>query len=565
MTDIQTEVVFSDSEQFNQIIHGAKKLFDAVKTTMGPSGNTVIIEHGYNKFPTITKDGVTVAKAIQLKPKLESVGASLIKEVASKTNEIAGDGTTTATVFAYTLLEESSKKIANGMSPLSIKKGIDAALNDSIKILDNLTNKISTYEESVSVATISANGDAELGKLIAQAVSEVGPNGVVTVEPSKNFNTTLHLTNGMLLDSGYINPYFITNSEKSNAILENPYVLITDQKIVAVSDIIPLLEAINTSKNSLLIICDDVEGDALNALITNKMRGTIKVCAVRAPSYGDHRHDLLSDMADVLGTEIYGGVGGIPLNKVNLKMLGRISKATINKNSSVLVTRGTEEETKRLSDRVAMLENALNSGSETDARNIDRIRMRLAKLTGSVAVIRVGGSTEAEMGERKDRIEDALNATVAANREGVVVGGGFALLRCAYELSKYLKNNNPYLKVDQIIQDFGFYAGYQAFITACEAPFKTIVSNAGESSELLYSDAKRAFQAEENGNKEEYKKYGYNARTHAWGNLLEQGVLDPVLVTKSAVSYSASIIGLAISCKAVILDGFVDDKKGMEQ
>jgi len=561
MTDIQTEVVFSDSEQFGQVLQGAKKLFDAVKTTMGPSGNTVIIEHGYNKFPTITKDGVTVAKAINLKPKLESIGASLIKEVASRTNEVAGDGTTTATVFAYTLLEEANKRISSGISPLGIKSGIDAALKDSVVILDGLTTKISTYDESVSVATISANGDKELGHLIAKAVTEVGVNGVVTVEPSKSFNTTLHLTNGMLLDSGYLNPYFITSSEKSNCVLDDPYVLITDQKIVAISDIVHILESVHTSKKSLLIICDDIEGDALNAVITNKMKGTLKICAIKAPSYGEHRHDLLSDMANVLGTEIFGGIGGTPLTKVGLKMLGKVSKATINKASSVLVTKSDEEEKERLAFKVATIENALTSG-ESDSRIIDRLRMRLAKLTGSVAVIRVGGSTEAEMGEKKDRIEDALNATIAANREGVVVGGGFALLRCAHELANIIKSrksNNP----EEVIQDFSYITGYQAFITACEAPFKTIVSNAGDSSELLYRDAKRAFAQEALDNKPN-KEFGYNARTHEWGNLLEQGVLDPVLVTRSAISYGTSVISLAISCKAIILDGFIDEKRGSE-
>lgn len=564
MTDIQTEIVFSDSKQFTQILNGAKKLFEAVKTTMGPSGNTVIIEHGYNKFPTITKDGVTVARAIQLKPKLESVGAALIKEVANRTNEVAGDGTTTATVFAYTLLEEASKKIATGISPLEIKKGIDAAFKDTAELLGGLTNKISSYEESVSVATISANGDSELGELIAKAVSEVGVNGVVTVEPSKSFNTTLNLTNGMLIDSGYLNPYFVTNSEKSNCVLENPYVLITDQKIISVLDIVHILEAINTSKQSLIIICDDLEGDALNAVITNKMRNTIKACAIRAPSYGEHRYDLLSDMANVLGTEIYGGIGGTPLTKVNLKMLGRVSKATINKTSSIFVTKNSEEEKERLQTRVSMLEAALNSG-EQEARLIERLRTRLAKLTGSVAVIRVGGSTEAEMNEKKDRIEDALNATIAANREGVVVGGGFALLRCAYELEKKI-NGFRANDINNIISNFAFIAGYQAFITACESPFKVIVSNTGNSSELLYRDAKRSFVLEDELTRaEDYKQLGYNARTQEWGNLFKQGVLDPVLVTRSAIAYSTSIVGLAIACKAVILDGFVEEHEGLNQ
>lgn len=538
--NIQTEIVFSGTDDFNKLLTGAEKLYEAVKTTMGPSGNTIIIDKGYDKFPTITKDGVTVAKSIYLKDKMESIGASLIKEVATRTNEVAGDGTTTGTVFSFNLLKACHKAVKMGSNPIDIKAGIDNALIDAQMELAKITNKIHSYEEAMHVATISANGDKELGKLIADAVDAVGNNGFVTVEPSKNFQTSLQLTNGMLVNGGYITPYFITNSEKSNCVLENPYILIVNQKISGISEILPILEAVSTNKKSLLIICEDLEGDALQALVTNKTKNILKVCAIKAPSYGEHRLELLQDLAFVLGTEVFGGPGGASLRKANIKQLGKVKKATVTKTNTVMVTEATDEEKERLNSKVQELELFLTS-SDIEPSNIERIRSRLSKLTGSVAVVRVGGATEAEMGERKDRIEDALNATLAAKREGVVVGGGCALLKVAFQLERHLENYKGNKSDD-------FFVGYKSFIHACKSPFQVIIGNAGKVPEVRMEEAKTKEFVESN-------RIGFNAKTGEWGDMISEGILDPALVTNSVISFSAAVIGLAISCRAIILDG----------
>ncbi len=540
-----TEVVFSESEQFSKVLVGAKKLFEAVKTTMGPSGNTVIIEQGYDKFPTITKDGVTVARSIHLKPKLEAIGASLIKEVASKTNEVAGDGTTTATVFAYTLLEDGYKKLAMGASALELKRGMESALEDTKVILHGLTTKITTHNESVNVATISANGDKELGALIADAVHQVGLDGIVTVESSKNFQTTLSLTNGMLVDNGYINPYFVTNSEKSHAVLDKPLVFIANQKLSLISEFVHLLEHAVSTKTPILIICEDVEGEALNTLVSNKARKTLDVCVIKAPSYGEHRIELLEDLAEATGTKVFGGHSGTTLKKVTPRELGRLAKATVNRNNSIFLPDASPETTERVAGLTKKLQDILANG-DLDSQQAERVRNRLAKVTGNIAVIKVGGSTEADVGERKDRIDDALNATLAAARQGVVAGGGFALLRVAQKLKEQL----PTIAYGLSSQD-GFVLGYQAFIKACESPFRTIIENAGYPTEFLFHDAMQKLKNET----EEDKQFGFNARTGQWCNLFDEGIQDPVLVTLSAVSYACSVISLAISCKAIIVDG----------
>ena len=520
------EIRFS-TEARDGILKGVNTLANAVKVTMGPKGRNVLIEKSYGS-PRITKDGVSVAKEVEVSDKFENVGAQMVKEVANKTSDLAGDGTTTATVLAQAILTEGIKSVAAGANPMDLLRGINMAVDSTVSFLKEKSKPVSTNEEIVQVGTISANGEKEIGEMLANAVEKVGKEGVITIEEAKSFQTELDVVEGMQFDKGYISPYFVTNAEKMTAELENPYILIHEKKLSGLQPILPVLEAVVQSGRPLLIIAEDIEGEALATLVVNKLRGGLRVAAVKAPGFGDRRKAMLEDIAILTGGTLISEDVGIKLENVNITMLGSAKKVTITKDDTTIVEgAGSKDDIKARCGQIkAQIE------SSTSEYDIEKLKERLAKLAGGVAVIRVGGATEVEVKEKKDRVDDAMHATKAAIEEGVVPGGGVALLRSIERLDS-LKTDNEDQKI-----------GINIIRHALMAPARQISNNAGvEGSVVIYKIL---------DNKDFH--FGYDASTDTYTDMIKAGIIDPTKVVRTALQDAASIAGLLLTTECVIVD-----------
>ncbi|CAM1633407.1 chaperonin GroEL [Bartonella sp. W8098] len=509
-----------------RMLRGVDILANAVKVTLGPKGRNVVIDKSFGA-PRITKDGVSVAKEIELEDKFENMGAQMLREVASKTNDIAGDGTTTATVLGQAIVQEGAKAVAAGMNPMDLKRGIDAAVNEVVDNLLKKAKKIKTSAEVAQVGTISANGETEIGKMISEAMQKVGNEGVITVEEAKTADTELEVVEGMQFDRGYLSPYFVTNTEKMVADLDDPYILIHEKKLSNLQALLPVLEAVVQSSKPLLIIAEDVEGEALATLVVNKLRGGLKIAAVKAPGFGDRRKAMLEDIAILTSGQVISDDLGIKLENVTLDMLGRAKKVTVSKENTTIVDGAGKKP--EINARV----NQIKAQIEETTSDYDREKLqeRLAKLAGGVAVIRVGGATEVEVKEKKDRVDDALNATRAAVEEGIVAGGGTALLRAAADLK--VKGANS----DQ-------EAGINIVRRALQAPARQIATNAGDEASIVVGKILE--------NKSE--TFGYNTANGQYGDLIALGIVDPVKVVRSALQNAASVAGLLITTEAMIAE-----------
>lgn len=534
-------VVFKETAH-GELLKGADILAQAVASTMGPSGHSVIIDNNFGS-PTITKDGVTVARSINLKDRLQSMGAELLKEVASKTNDLAGDGTTTATVLGHALLKEGIKQISTGRSPIHVKKGMELATEYIIDFLKDNCIPVSKREDIVSVGTISANGDREIGELLASAIEKVGKDGIITIEPAKSVQTTLEVVEGMQLDKGYVSPFFVTNAEKSTCELENPYILTTSNKISSIGEIMTVLEKVARAEKPLLIVADDVEGDALHTLIVNKMKGVLNVCAVKAPSYGEHRADILSDLTKVVGGEVFGATSSVSLKNADLSHLGKAKKVVVSRGSCVVVGDPADAERKSaIQERIVALRTLLETDNTLDDLRIHRYRERLAKLSGGIAVIKVGGSTEVEIKEKKDRVEDAVNATLAATQEGIVPGGGVALFYASQALRAQIRAGRWNELHDDTIN------GIKIISDVCEYPLRTIVNNTGQSADVVTNRLLESYRTNPDF------CVGYNASTKNYTDLIQEGVIDPVKVARLALEHAVSVVGLVLTCNCVIVN-----------
>jgi chaperonin GroEL len=520
------EVKFNTDAR-EKMLRGVDILANAVKVTLGPKGRNVVIDKSFGA-PRITKDGVSVAKEIELEDKFENMGAQMLREVASKTNDLAGDGTTTATVLAQAIVKEGAKAVASGMNPMDLKRGIDLAVDAVVKELKNNARKISNNSEIAQVGTISANGDIEIGRYLAEAMEKVGNDGVITVEEAKTADTELEVVEGMQFDRGYLSPYFVTNQEKMRVELDDPYILIHEKKLSNLQALLPVLEAVVQSGKPLLIIAEDVEGEALATLVVNKLRGGLKVAAVKAPGFGDRRKAMLEDIAILTGGTVISEDLGIKLENVTLNMLGRSKKVSIEKeNTTIINGAGSKNE---IDGRVAQIKAQIEETSSDYDR--EKLQERLAKLAGGVAVIRVGGSTEVEVKEKKDRVDDALHATRAAVEEGILPGGGVALLRSVKALDN-LKTAND----DQRV-------GIDIIRRAIEAPVRQIAENAGAEGSIIVGKLRE---------KSDFA-YGWNAQTGEYGDLFAQGVIDPAKVVRTALQDAASVAGLLITTEAMIAE-----------
>jgi chaperonin GroEL len=509
-----------------RMLRGVDILADAVKVTLGPKGRNVIIDKSFGA-PRITKDGVTVAKEIELEDKFENMGAQMVREVASKTNDIAGDGTTTATVLAQAIVREGNKAVAAGMNPMDLKRGIDMAVTEVIADLQKKAKKIKTSSEVEQVGTISANGEAQIGKDIAEAMQKVGNEGVITVEEAKTAESELEVVEGMQFDRGYLSPYFVTNPEKMVAELEDAYILLHEKKLSNLQAMLPVLESVVQTSKPLLIISEDVEGEALATLVVNKLRGGLKIAAVKAPGFGDRRKAMLEDIAILTGGQVISEDIGIKLENVTLEMLGRAKKVSITKETTTIVDGAGKK--KEIEGRIAQIKGQIEETSSDYDR--EKLQERLAKLAGGVAVIRVGGATETEVKERKDRVDDALNATRAAVQEGIVAGGGTALLRASVSIK--VKGGNS----DQ-------EAGINIIRRALQAPCRQIADNAGDEASIVVG--KILDQKSET--------FGYNAQTGEYGDMINMGIVDPVKVVRTALQDAASIAALLITTEAMIAE-----------
>ena len=510
-----------------RLLRGVDILADAVKVTLGPKGRNVVLDKSYG-VPRITKDGVTVAKEIELSDKFENLGAQLVREVANKTNELAGDGTTTATVLAQAIVREGSKAVAAGLNPLDLKRGIDKAVVALVEELKEKSRKITSPAETEQVGTISANGETEIGRIISEAMQRVGNEGVITVEEAKGIQTELDVVEGLQFDRGYISPYFVTNAEKLHAELDQPYILIHEKKLSGLQPILPLLEAVVQSGRPLLIIAEDVEGEALATLVVNKLRGGLKIAAVKAPGFGDRRKAILEDIAILTGGTVVSEDLGIKLESITLAQLGRAKRVLIEKeNTTVIEGAGKKDDIK---GRVAQIRAQIEEATSDYDR--EKLQERLAKLAGGVAVIRVGGSTEVEVKERKDRVDDALHATRAAVEVGIVPGGGVALARASLILSK--------LKADNDDQRFGIEIVRKAALT----PLRQIAENAGEDGAVISGKVL---------DKDEYN-YGFDAQTGEFKDLVKAGILDPTKVVRTALQDAASVAGLLVTTEALVAE-----------
>ncbi len=526
--------IFFDSEARDKIKRGVDTLADAVKVTLGPRGRNVVIDKKFGS-PTITKDGVTVAKEIELKDAMENMGAQLVKEVASKTADSAGDGTTTATVLAQAIYTIGVKNVAAGANPMDLKRGIDKAVSAIVKNLETQKKDISTSKEIAQVATISANYDEEIGQMIAEAMEKVGKEGVITVEEARGTETEVKTVEGMQFDRGYLSPYFVTNTEKMEVEMERPYILISEKKVSSMKELLPVLEAVAQTGRPLIILAEDVDGEALATLVVNKIRGALKVAAVKAPGFGDRRKAMLEDIAILTGGQVISEERGFKLENATLDYLGSCEKSIIDKDNTTLINGdGAKED---ISGRVNQIKAQIeNTTSDYDR---EKLQERLAKLSGGVAILYIGAATEVEMKEKKDRVDDALHATRAAVEEGVVAGGGVALIRAAEALND-LKGNNE----DET-------TGINIIRLAIESPLRTIVSNSGKEPSVVIQKVKEGTGA-----------YGYNAKDDTYVDLLEAGIIDPKKVTRLALENAASIAGMLLTTECVIADEPEEDKGG---
>ena len=510
-----------------RMLRGVDILADAVKVTLGPKGRNVVIDKSFGA-PRITKDGVTVAKEIELEDKFENMGAQMVREVASKTNDIAGDGTTTATVLAQSIVREGAKAVAAGMNPMDLKRGIDKAVDALVAGLKTKARKIGNNDEIAQVGTISANGDGEIGRFLAEAMQKVGNEGVITVEEAKTAETELEVVEGMQFDRGYLSPYFVTNPDKMRVELEEPYILLHEKKLGNLQAILPVLESVVQSSKPLLIIAEDVEGEALATLVVNKLRGGLKVAAVKAPGFGDRRKAMLEDIAILTGGQVISEDLGIKLENVNLNMLGRAKRLRIDKENTTIVDGAGKKG--EIQARVAQIKQQIEETSSDYDR--EKLQERLAKLAGGVAVIRVGGATEVEVKEKKDRVDDAMHATRAAVEEGVLPGGGVALLRAVSALDK--------LAGDNADQNFGI----DIVRRAIETPVRQIAENAGAEGSIIVGKLRE---------KSDFS-YGWNAQTGEYGDMFKMGVIDPVKVVRTALQDAASVAGLLVTTEAMVAE-----------
>ncbi|HHF6976330.1 TPA: chaperonin GroEL [Haemophilus influenzae] len=516
-----------------KMLKGVNVLADAVKVTLGPKGRNVILDKSFGA-PTITKDGVSVAREIELEDKFENMGAQMVKEVASKANDAAGDGTTTATVLAQAIVNEGLKAVAAGMNPMDLKRGIDKAVSAVVSELKNLSKPCETAKEIEQVGTISANSDSIVGQLIAQAMEKVGKEGVITVEDGTGLEDELDVVEGMQFDRGYLSPYFINKPETATVELDNPYLLLVDKKISNIRELLPVLEGVAKAGKPLLIIAEDVEGEALATLVVNTMRGIVKVAAVKAPGFGDRRKAMLQDIAILTSGTVISEEIGMELEKATLEDLGQAKRVVINKDNTTIID-GIGDES-QIKGRVAQIRQQIEES--TSDYDKEKLQERVAKLAGGVAVIKVGAATEVEMKEKKDRVDDALHATRAAVEEGIVAGGGVALVRAAAKVAASLKGDNEEQNV-----------GIKLALRAMEAPLRQIVTNSGEEASVVASAVKNG-----EGN------FGYNAGTEQYGDMIEMGILDPTKVTRSALQFAASVAGLMITTECMVTDLPKDDK-----
>jgi chaperonin GroEL len=520
------EVKFSGDAR-DRMLRGVETLANAVKVTLGPKGRNVVLDKSFGA-PRITKDGVTVAKEIELEDKFENMGAQMVREVASKTNDVAGDGTTTATVLAAAIVREGAKAVAAGMNPMDLRRGIDLAVSAVVEDIKKRAKKVASSSEVAQVGTISANGDSNVGKMIAQAMQKVGNEGVITVEEAKALDTTVDIVEGMQFDRGYLSPYFITNAEKMVADLEDAYVLLHEKKLSGLQAMLPVLEAVVQSGKPLLIIAEDIEGEALATLVVNKLRGGLKVAAVKAPGFGDRRKAMLEDIAILTGGQLIAEDLGIKLESVTTAMLGRAKKIVIEKEKTTIVDGAGKK--KDIEARVGQIKAQIEETTSDYDR--EKLQERLAKLAGGVAVIKVGGATEIEVKEKKDRVEDALNATRAAVEEGIVPGGGVALLRAKKAIGK-LTNSNPDVQT-----------GINIVLKAVEAPVRQIAENSGVEGSIVVNKILE--------NKSE--TFGFDAQNEEYVDMLDKGIVDPAKVVRAALQDAASVAGLLVTTEAMIAE-----------
>ncbi|HKS09177.1 MAG TPA: chaperonin GroEL [Pyrinomonadaceae bacterium] len=521
------------------ILRGINQLADAVKITLGPKGRNVVIDKKFGS-PTITKDGVTVAKEIELKDNLENMGAQMVREVASKTSDVAGDGTTTATVLAQAIFREGVKTVAAGANPMALKRGIDKAVVEATTAIQKLSKPVKG-DAIAQVGTVSANGDTTIGNIIAEAMNKVGKDGVITVEESKTMETSLEVVEGMQFDRGYLSPYFVTDPERMEAVLDNPLILINEKKISSMKDLLPLLEQVAKMGKPMLIIAEDVEGEALATLVVNKLRGTLNIAAVKAPGFGDRRKAMLEDIAILTGGKVISEDLGIKLENVKLEDLGRAKKITIDKDNTTIVEGAGKQSD--IEGRVKTLRAQIEDTTSDYDR--EKLQERLAKLVGGVAVIKVGAATETEMKEKKARVEDAMHATRAAVEEGIVPGGGVALVRAAKSLEKYDLNKNGEGDPDEQI-------GVNIVRRALEEPLRQIVQNAGKEGAVVVERVRT----------EKNENVGFNAATETYEDLVKAGVIDPAKVTRTALQNAASIAGLMLTTEAMVSEIPEDEKGG---
>jgi chaperonin GroEL len=525
--------ILYDTNARDRILTGLNALADAVKVTLGPKGRNVVIEKSFGA-PTVTKDGVTVAKEIELENKFENMGAQMVREVASKTSDVAGDGTTTATVLAQAIYREGSKMVAAGHNPMEIKRGIEKAVEAIVAELKKISKPTKDPKEIAQVGTISANGDADIGKILADAMEKVGKEGVITVEEAKGLETTLDVVEGMQFDRGYLSPYFVTDPERMEAKLEDAYILIAEKKVASMKDLLPVLEAVARTQKPLLIIAEDVEGEALATLVVNKLRGTLNVAAVKAPGFGDRRKEILKDIAVLTGGQVVSEDLGIKLESITIQDLGQAKRITVDKDNTTIVDGAGKK-----ADIKGRIETLRRQVEETTSDyDREKLQERLAKLVGGVAVVKVGAATEVEMKEKKARVEDALHATRAASEEGIVPGGGVALIRAQPVLEKL--EVSPEQRV-----------GVNIIRRAIEEPLRQISANAGVEGSIVVDKVK-------NGK----GSFGYNARTDEYGDLLAQGVIDPTKVVRYALQNAASVAGLMLTTEALIAERPKDAESG---
>jgi chaperonin GroEL len=520
------EVKFS-ADARDRMLRGVDILANAVKVTLGPKGRNVVLDKSFGA-PRITKDGVTVAKEIELEDKFENMGAQMVREVASKTNDKAGDGTTTATVLAQAIVREGAKSVAAGMNPMDLKRGVDLAVAKAIDAIVKSAKEVKSSKEVAQVGTISANGDTDVGEMIARAMQKVGNEGVITVEEAKSLETELDVVEGMQFDRGYISPYFVTNPEKMIADLEDAYILIFEKKLSSLQPMLPVLEAIVQASKPLVIIAEDVEGEALATLVVNKLRGGLKVAAVKAPGFGDRRKAMLEDIAILTGGQMISEDLGIKLENVTLAMLGRAKKVIIEKEKTTIVDGAGKK--KDIEGRVGQIKQQIEE--TTSDYDKEKLQERLAKLAGGVAVIKVGGATEIEVKEKKDRVDDALNATRAAVEEGIVAGGGIALLRAKKSIDR-LKDENADIQ-----------AGINIVLRALEAPIRQIAENAGVEGSIVVGKVLESKDAE----------YGFDAQNETYVDMFKAGIIDPAKVVRTALQDAASVAGLLITTEAMVAE-----------